>query len=69
VSSLGFFLVLLGVVFIAAPQLIAYVIGTVLVLIGANILLVWFAARRATKQSGDGTFFRFGDYEISRRRK
>lgn len=65
----GLVLVLIGITVIAAPDLIAYFIGTLLILIGANLLMVSYGIHRATKKDEPSSGFRFGDYEIIRNRK
>lgn len=66
---IGLALVLVGFIVIAAPELIAYFIGTILILVGANLLLVSYGVHRAGKGAGSASGFRFGDYEIIRNRK
>lgn len=66
---IGLALVLVGFIVIAAPELIAYFIGTILILVGANLLLVSYGVHRANKGSEAASGFRFGDYEIIRNRK
>ncbi len=67
--AIGFALVLVGFIVIAAPELIAYFIGTILILVGANMLLVSYGVHRANKGQDASSGFRFGDYEIIRNRK
>lgn len=66
----GLLLVLIGVIVIAAPDLVGYFVGTILILVGANLLLVSYGFHRA-KKAGEpkSQGFRFGDYEIIRNRK
>ncbi len=69
-SFVGFSLVFFGIVVIAAPEIIAYVIGVLLILAGANLLLLSKAVKDASKPGGgDSSVFRFGEYEIFRNRK
>lgn len=69
---LGLALVAVGATVIVAPQLIAYLVGTLLIFVGANFLLVSFLARRAQRKEGgegESSGFRFGEYEIIRKRR
>lgn len=66
---IGLVLVLVGIIVIIAPEFIAYFIGTILILIGANLLLVSYGVHRASKGQDSQSGFRFGDYEIIRNRK
>ena len=65
----GLVLVLVGVTIIAAPELIAYFIGTLLILAGMNLLLISYGVYRSHKTDEPSSGFRFGDYEITRNRK
>ncbi|MFZ3232277.1 MAG: hypothetical protein WA194_01870 [Patescibacteria group bacterium] len=65
----GLVLVLVGVIVIIAPEFIAYFIGTLLILVGANLLLVSYGVHRANRKDEPSSGFRFGDYEIIRNRK
>lgn len=51
-----------------APQIIAYVIGVILVFAGINILLLSRVLSNASKKA-DSSVFRFGEYEVYRNRK
>lgn len=65
---IGFFLVILGTIFLVAPEFIAYFLGIILILIGGNLLLLSYGIQRSAKKESPPSF-QFGDYEISRKRK
>jgi multisubunit Na+/H+ antiporter MnhC subunit len=67
-SYAGFFLIFVGIIVIAAPELIAYFVGTILIFAGANLLLLSYGVRK-TSPKNDASVFRFGSYEIFRNRK
>lgn len=56
---LGLALVLIGITVIAAPELIAYFIGTLLILAGANLLLISYGVHRASRKDETASGFRF----------
>ncbi len=55
----GLVLVLVGITVIAAPELVAYFIGTLLILAGANFLLLSYGIRQASKKDEASSGFRF----------
>lgn len=69
---LGIAFVVIGATVIIAPQLIAYLLGTLLIFVGANFVFLSLLARRASRKAeggGESSGFRFGEYEIIRKRR
>ncbi|HRI35987.1 MAG TPA: hypothetical protein PK765_02745 [bacterium] len=65
--TIGAIFFIFGVLFIIFPDLVAYIIGFFFLSIGVNMLIASVAFGRKDQQ--DRQTFRFGDYEIYRRKK
>lgn len=59
------FLIAFGATVIAYPEFIAYIIGSLFIIIGVNSLLLMFALRRSQNSEKKWSF---GNYEIIRKR-
>lgn len=53
-------LILIGLIVIISPEIIAYIIGTIMILIGALILVFWFRYKPKRPQTVN-----FGRYQVS----
>ncbi|NDK19575.1 hypothetical protein GW819_01925 [Candidatus Gracilibacteria bacterium] len=62
-NLIGIIFLLFGLLVIAAPELIAYIIGIFFILIGANILLASTLFKNGKRES-----IQFGKYEIFRKK-
>ncbi|EKD29586.1 MAG: hypothetical protein ACD_78C00348G0002 [uncultured bacterium (gcode 4)] len=62
-NLIGIIFILFWILIIAAPALIAYIIGTLLILIGANIFLASAFFKNGKRES-----IQFGKYEIFRKK-
>ncbi|MDD3794317.1 MAG: hypothetical protein PHI37_05885 [Candidatus Gracilibacteria bacterium] len=58
----GLFLFIFGIIIIYNPDIIAYLIGGLLVFIGLNMFLASLFFKKDSKES----FVKFGDYKIFR---
>ena len=54
------FLIVFGLIVIANPEILAYLLGWFFVFIGLNMLIVWSVFSKWKKES----FVKFGDYKI-----
>jgi len=63
-KPIGIFLTGFGIMVILFPQIVAILIGVLLILIGTNILFADYLV-----QKGNSSSFRFGDYEIFKKKK
>ena len=57
-------LILFWIVIIAMPEIVAYLIGWLLIFIGVNMLLMWFAFKQ--KMGNKDSYVKFGNYKIFR---
>ncbi|EKD66787.1 MAG: hypothetical protein ACD_49C00009G0012 [uncultured bacterium (gcode 4)] len=56
-----FFLLLFGIIIVANPDIIAYLIGFLFIIIGANMVLMQFIFKKSNKES-----IKFWSFEIFR---
>lgn len=63
----GFLSIVFGIVVITNPDILAYLIGILFLVIGTNILIVSNLFRRGS--SGEGKSWKVGWYEIIKNRK
>jgi len=63
-KSFGIGLVVFGLFICFFPEIVAYLLGIFIIVIGANILLADTLFRKNSKSS-----FQFGDYEILKKKK
>ncbi|MDD5376534.1 MAG: hypothetical protein PHH16_00285 [Candidatus Gracilibacteria bacterium] len=61
-NLVGIIFILFGILVIAAPALIAYIIGVFFILIGANMFLISHVFKNGKRES-----IKFGKYEIFRK--
>gem|GEM_PF-3761432 len=62
-NLIGIIFILFGIIVIAVPELIAWLIGIFFILIGMNIFLLSTAFKNGKRES-----FSFGKYEIFRKK-
>ncbi len=67
--TLGAGLILFGIIVLAYPQLIAYLIAFFFIAIGINMLVFGMRIQRGQNAKNGQNGFRFGSYEIIRRNK
>ncbi len=63
---LPIFLIIVWVIFIIAPDIIAYLLGWLFIFIGLNMLFIWMAFSKKSKYSWDDNYVKFWKYKIYR---
>ena len=61
---IGIFFVIFGIIILIMPEIVAYLLAVLLIVVGGNMILAEVMIRKNSDSS-----FKFGDYEILKKKK
>lgn len=65
----GIFLILLGIAFIAFPQLLQYILATLFIFMGITSIMAGYIGKKMKSKDQYGEYIKFGDYTIYTKKK